>query len=74
MVVFALRVMPDLENHGADAPPAPTNSAKLLRIVVLLVNQVRLVKDFLRLLQADAMFLLDGPALRFVKFETQRGI
>ena len=60
--------------NRADAPPAPTNSAKLLRIVVLLVDQISLVKDFLCLFQTDAVFLLDGPALRFVEFETQLGI
>jgi hypothetical protein len=36
VVVFAIGVMPDLENHGTEATAAPSDSTKLFRIVVLL--------------------------------------
>jgi hypothetical protein len=44
MVVFAFRVIPDLEDHGTEAPAAPANCTELFRIVILLVNQVRLAR------------------------------
>jgi hypothetical protein len=40
MVIFALRITPDLENHGAKASTAPANGTELFRVVVLLVDQV----------------------------------
>jgi hypothetical protein len=63
MIILALLITPDLENHGAETPAAPADSAELLRIISLLVEQVCLVEDFLRVFQADAVFLLDirGP-------------
>jgi hypothetical protein len=64
MVIFAIGVMPDLENHGTEAPAAPANCAELLRIVFLPVDQVGLAKNLLRLLPADAVFLLEGLTLR----------
>jgi hypothetical protein len=69
VVVFAFRVMPDLEDYGTEAPTAPANSTELFRIIVLLVNQVRLVKDLLHFFQTDTMFSLDYPALRSIKLE-----
>jgi hypothetical protein len=39
MIILAISVMPDLENHGAESPAAPADSAQLLWIVVLLVDQ-----------------------------------
>ena len=59
MVAFTLRVMPEFENHRAEAPAAPTNCTKLFRIIVLPIDQVYLVEYILRLFQADAMFSLD---------------
>jgi len=61
--------MPDLEDHRTKAPATPTDGTELFRIVVPLVDQVRLVEDLLRLLQADAVLTLDGPALRFIEDE-----
>jgi len=61
--------MPDLEDHRTKAPANQPNGTELFRIVVPLVDQVRLVEDLLRLLQADAVFTLDGAALRFIEDE-----
>jgi hypothetical protein len=38
MVIFAMRIMPDLKNHGTEETPAPTDRTKLFRIVVFLVD------------------------------------
>ena len=69
MVVFAVRVMPDLENHRTEAPATSANCTELFRLVILLVNQVRLVENFLRLFQADAVLSLDGLTLRSFELE-----
>src|SRR5215469_16715486 len=36
MIILAIGVVPDLENHGAESPTTTCNSAELLWIVVLL--------------------------------------
>ena len=69
MIVLASLIAPNLENHGTEASPAPANGAELFRIVVLLVDQVDLVEDLLRLSQADTMFLFDGAALGFLELQ-----
>ena len=56
MEVFTFIVMPDLEYHRTQTPTRPTNCTELFRVVVLLVHQVGLIKDLLRLLKADAVF------------------
>src|ERR1035438_1470352 len=63
VVVFTLPVLPDLENHGTKAAAAPTNGTKLLRIIVLPIDEVYLVEYILRLFQADAVFSLGVPVL-----------
>jgi hypothetical protein len=60
MVVFAVGVKPDLENYGTETPTAPPDRTEVLWIIVLLVNQVRLVENLLRFFQLNAMFLA-GP-------------
>jgi hypothetical protein len=69
MVVLASGITPDLEDDGAERFSAPSDRTELLRIIVLLVNQVRLVKDLLRFFQADAVLSFDGSALRWIKIE-----
>lgn len=69
VVVLSFRVMPDLKDHGTEAPAAPPGCTELFRIVLLLVNQVRLVKNLPRLLQADPMLFLNGIALRLIELE-----
>jgi hypothetical protein len=69
MVVFALRVMPDFENCGAEAASAPTDCTKLFRIVILLVNQIRLVENLLRFLETNAVLLFDASTLIAIKLE-----
>jgi hypothetical protein len=49
VIVFALGVIPNLEDDGTKQTTTPADGAKLFRIVVLLVNQISLVKDLLRL-------------------------
>jgi hypothetical protein len=61
--------MPDLEDHRTKAPATPADGTELFGIVIPLVDQVRLVEDLLRFLQADSVFPLDGPALRFIEDE-----
>jgi hypothetical protein len=69
VVVFAVRVMPDLEDHRTEAPATPANCTELFRIVILLVNQVRLVENLLCFLQADAVLMLDSLTLRSIELE-----
>src|ERR1017187_548142 len=58
VVVFALGIVPDFEDHGTQPATAPSDGTELFRIVALLVHNVHLVEYFLRLFQADAMFRL----------------
>jgi hypothetical protein len=74
MVVFALGIMSDLEDNRTEAAAAPSDCAKLFRIISLSVNQIRLVKDLLRFFQADPMFSLYIPALPPIELEAQRRI
>ena len=62
-VILSIAVLPYLANNRTKASAAPANCAELLRIVVLPVDQVGLIEDFLRLLQADAVFLFYRMAL-----------
>jgi hypothetical protein len=71
MIVFAVRIPPDLEGDGTKAPAAPADGAKLARVVAFLANQIRLIKNFLRLLEADAVFMFDSPALRCIKLKAR---
>jgi hypothetical protein len=64
--------MPDLENHGAEAAAAPADCTELLRIVALPVDEVHLIEYVPRLLQADAVFSLDVPALHSIEIEPHR--
>jgi hypothetical protein len=63
MVVFALGVIPDLEYDRTQHTTAPTDRTELFRIVVLLVHQVSLIKDLLRLFKANAVLSFDVTAL-----------
>jgi len=74
MVVFAFRVMPDLEYHRAEATAAPPYGTKLFRIVALLVDEVDLIEDLLRFFQADPVLSLDVPAVRSIECEPRRHI
>jgi hypothetical protein len=58
MVIFAAGIMPDFENDRPEPAPGPSDCAELLRIIVPPVNQVCLIEDLLRLLQADSCFSL----------------
>jgi hypothetical protein len=64
--------VPNLENDRAETAVGPTDGAKLFRIIILLVDDVRLIEYSLRLFQADAMFSLDAPVLLFVELEAHR--
>jgi hypothetical protein len=56
MVVLTLGVVLDLEDHGTQPSVAPANRTILLRVVVLLVDQVGLLKNLLNFFETDAMF------------------
>jgi hypothetical protein len=49
VIVFSRRVIPDFEDDGTELATTPSDGTELFRIVVLLVNQIGLVKDLLRL-------------------------
>lgn len=66
--------MPDLENHGTEASKTPSDCTKLFRIVALLVDEVHLIENVLRILQADAVLSLDVAALLPVELESYRRI
>src|ERR1700739_2643002 len=69
-----LRVVPDFEDHRAKVTAAPSDCAKLFRIIVLLVDEVGLIENLLRFLETDAVFLFDGPTLFPVKPEPRRHV
>jgi hypothetical protein len=71
MTVLALGVFPHFEYHGTQNTTAPTDCTELFRIVVLLVYQVSLVKDLLRLFEADAVLSLDFTAFPAIKVEAR---
>jgi hypothetical protein len=66
-----LGVIPDLEDDGIEPAAAPSDGAKLFRIVALLVNHAHLVEDLPRLSQADAMFPFDLPAFLPLEVEAR---
>jgi len=61
--------MTDFENHATQATAAPPNRAQLFRIVILLVHQVGLVKDFNRLIETDTMLPPDIRVFWLFKVE-----
>src|ERR1700722_6995612 len=63
MVKLARVVVPDFKDGGTPETAAPTDGAKLLQIVSLLVDQVRFIEYLHRLLQADPVLPLHFPAL-----------
>jgi hypothetical protein len=66
--------MSDFENHRAEPTASPSDRAELFRIVVLLVDKVRLIENLTRLLQANPVFSFDFPALLRVELEPRRHI
>src|ERR1017187_3683310 len=74
MVAFAFGIVPYLEYYGTEATPTPAYCTELLRIVVLLVDEVDLIEDLLCFRQADPVLVLDVPALRSIEFEPHRHI
>ncbi len=64
MVIRTRCIAPDFEDHSTGARATPAYCAVLLRVIVLLVNEVRLVENLLRLSQADTVFPFDRPAPR----------
>lgn len=67
-----MNVVSNLKNHRTKAAPAPANRAKLLRIVTLSVNQIRLVKNLLRFFEVDTMFLQNLQVLSCIEPESHR--
>ena len=69
VAVFADSVVPEVKEGRAKASTAPADGAKLLRIVVLFVDNIDLVEDFLRSPETDAMLSFDVPAFRIIEPE-----
>lgn len=67
MIVFAMGVLSELEDHGTQPPSAPANPAKLLRVVVLFVDQVGLVENLPSLFKTDTVFSPDFRILPWFK-------
>jgi hypothetical protein len=63
VITFPPGVPPDFEDHRAKMNAAPSDCAKLFRTVILLVDNVSLIEDLLRFLQADAALGPSGPPL-----------
>lgn len=63
MIILAVGVVSDLEDHGAQTSATPSNRAELLRVITLPVNQISLVKNLLNFFEADAVPLLDFQIL-----------
>lgn len=63
MVIFPFGIVPDLEDHGTQAPAAPPDRAELLGVLVLLVNQISLIENLLSLFEADAVLPLNLQVL-----------
>lgn len=74
MVILALRLVPDLKNHGTKPATAPSDGAKLLRVLIPLINQIRLIENLLRFLQADTVFQSDIPALPGIKLQAHNDL
>lgn len=74
MVILTARVAPDLEDHRTEAVAAPADRTELPRIIVLLVNHVRLVKDLLCLFQAETVLLLGRSALLRIELKAHTRI
>ena len=58
MIILALLVTSDLKNHGTQTIATPPDCTELLGIVTFLVNQVNLIENLPRLVQADAVLCL----------------
>ena len=69
VVVCALGIMLNFEDHGTELTATPSDCAKLFRVVTLLVNHIHLVEYLLGLFQADAMFALDIQTLPRIELE-----
>ena len=74
MVILTIIVPPRFEDHRGKLSPAPADCAELLRIIIFLIDQIRLVENLLRLAQADTMLLLDRFALPRIEVEAHRCI
>ena len=68
MVVFSFSIMPHFEYHRTQAAGGPPNCTKLLRIITSLVNQICLIENPDRFLEADAMLSLDIRTFFRIKF------
>ena len=72
MVAFAFGIVPYLEYYGTEATPTPAYCTELLRIVVLLVDDVNLIEYFLDFFEAYAMFSFDLATLLFIELKPHR--
>ncbi len=60
MVILAFGVVSNLEDDGTEPAAAPSNSSKLFRVVILLIDQINLIEDFMRLFEVDAVVPFDA--------------
>src|SRR6185295_15354337 len=69
MIVLAIRIMPDLENHCTKPSSTPTYRTELLRNFAPPVHDVRLLEDFLSVLETDTMVLSRNAAFAGIKLD-----
>lgn len=71
MIIFALAIMPDLEDHRTQPITTPSDGTKLLRVVILLIDQISLIEYPLCLFETDAVFTLNIQIFAFFKVEAR---
>ena len=65
VVVFALGIVPDLENQGVKSAAYPADRAVLLREIGALIEVIGMREDFLRVFESDATLRVCPKPLTF---------
>jgi hypothetical protein len=71
MIVIAVSILPDFENHATQPPATPPNCTKLFRVVTLSVYQVSLIKYLPRFFETYAVFPPDIRVLLLFEVEAR---
>jgi hypothetical protein len=71
LIVFAIGVVPDFVDNGTKQITTPTDGTELFRVVIFLIDQVRLIEDLPRFFETDAMFPFDVAAFLTAEVEAR---
>src|SRR5947208_2318137 len=76
MVILAILVQPNLENDRVQTPSDPSHCAVLFRGVQVLIQVIRVRKDFLYLLESNSALRIGSKqlALLYVEVESHSSI